>query len=70
MRDLSTQEVTAVSGGTLGLLSLFLGKPKKICAPKPRCTPKPVCKPKPRCAPKPRCGEEEAPEEEEEVIIG
>ena len=58
MRDLSTQEVAAVSGGTLCLLSLFKCKPKKVCAPKPRCTPKP------------RCGEEEAPEEEEEVIIG
>lgn len=55
MRNLSTQEIAEVSGGTLRLLSLFKFKPKKVCAPKPRCEPKPPC------------GEE--PPVEEEVII-
>lgn len=70
MRDLSTQEVAAVSGGTLCLLSLFKCKPKKVCAPKPRCTPKPVCQPKPRCTPKPRCGGEEEPPVDDEIDEG
>lgn len=68
MRDLSTQEVASVSGGTLCLLSLFLCKPK--CSPKPKCPPKPRCEPKPSCDPKPSCGDDDTPPEDTGGPIG
>ncbi|WP_156347084.1 hypothetical protein [Sphingomonas sp. Leaf33] len=48
MRDLRTTELTAVSGGTFGLLSrLFCYQPKPVkCAPAPKCDPAPKCEPK------------------------
>lgn len=70
MRNLSTQEVSQVSGGTLSLLSLFLYKPKKVYAPKPKCTPKPVCQPKPKCTPKPPSGGDDTPPTDGEIDAG
>lgn len=55
MRDLRTNEVAAVSGGTFGLLfGLFsCFKPKPVyCAPAPK--PEPKCDPAPKCDPKPK----------------
>ncbi len=49
IRELSTQEVKSVAGGTwlLGCFSFCLPK-ITWCAPKP-CAPKPSCEPKPSC---------------------
>jgi hypothetical protein len=64
MRNLSTQEIAGVSGGTCRLLSLLCKPKKSVCAPKPVCTPKPACKPK-TCTPTPS-----TPVEEETPIEG
>jgi len=68
MRTLSTQDISAVSGGTfchtvtvckpsvdLSIFSALLNCLKlnlSSCEP----APKPVCQPKPVCEPKPTCG--------------
>jgi len=50
MRDLRTNELEAVSGGTFRALSwLFCFKPQPPkCAPAPKCNPAPKCDPKPK----------------------
>ncbi len=69
MRTLSTQDISAVSGGTycrpvstckpvscdLSIFSALLSCLKlNLSSCQP--APKPVCEPKPVCAPKPNCG--------------